>query len=210
MEKKIIQALYAYIVDKSELRPIMNGVHFESERCYASDGHILVIYDEGKPELAGKTLSVDGKTIDGKYPNVDKVFPKKEDYGTKLSVDLLQLRNACQWQTRQEGANENDCVVINGVGYNIRTLMRMCNMMLAEGKPRDIKFYNGDPARATVIIGHKLKGLIMPSVYEEVNIDSEREEYGYTKTYSYESLINDYVFNSWKKPEKKESLAWLD
>lgn len=210
MEKKIIQALYAYIVDKSEFRPIMSGVHFESERCYASDGHVLVIYDESKAELAGKTLTAGGKDIEGKYPNVESVFPRKEDYGTKLCIDILQLRNACQWQTRQEGANENDSVVINGVGYNIRLLMRMCNMMLAEGKPRNIKFYNNDPARATVIIGHKLKGLIMPSIYEEVNIDSEREDFGYTKTYSYESLINDYVFNSWKKPKKEDALAWLD
>lgn len=210
MEKKIIQSLYANVVAKDELRPIMNGVHFESERCYASDGHVLVIYEEGKPELDGKTMAVSGEELDGRYPNVDSVFPSKENYGTKLVIDILQLRNACQWQTRQEGANENDSVVIGNVGYNIRTLLRICNVMLTSGNPRHIKFFNSDPNRATVIIGTKLRGLIMPMVFEEVNIDAEREDEGYTRTYSYENLVNDYVFNSWKKPEKKSALSWLD
>lgn len=210
MEKKIIQSLFANIVAKDELRPIMNGVHFESERCYASDGHVLVIYGEGKPELDGKTMSANGDIIDGRYPNVDSVFPNEGSYGTKLLIDVCQLRNACQWQSRQEGANENDSVVIGGVGYNIRTLMRICNVMLTSGNPRHIKFYNSDPNRPTVIIGTKLKGLIMPMQYEEVNVDAEREDEGYTRTYSYENLVNDYVFNSWKKPEKKEALSWLD
>lgn len=210
MEKKIIQALFANICAKDELRPIMNGVHFENERCYASDGHVLVIYEEGKPELDGKTMSSAGEIIDGRYPNVDSVFPKADNYGTKLNIDILQLRNACQWQTQQEGANENDTVVINGVGYNIRTLIRICNVMLASGKPQHIKFFNTDPQRATVIIGTKMKGLIMPMVYEEANIDSEREDEGFVAVFSYENLINDYVFNSWKKPEKKDALSWLD
>lgn len=210
MEKKIIQALYANICAKDELRPLMCGVHFESERCYASDGHVLVIYAESKPDLDGKTMNVNGNLLDGRYPNVDSVFPSEENYGTKLNIDIVQLRNACQWQTRQENANENDRVVINGVGYCIRTLMRLCNAMIAGGKTNSIKFYNSDPAKASVIIGNKLKGLIMPMIYEEHEVDVEREDEGFTKVYSYESLINDYVFNSWKKPVKTEPLAWLD
>ena len=222
MEKKIIQSLYANVVAKDELRPIMNGVHFESERCYASDGHVLVIYEEGKPELEGKTMSASGEELEGKtmsasgeelegrYPNVDSVFPNEENYGKKLVIDILQLRNACKWQTQQEDANENDNVVIGNVGYNIRTLMRICNVMLTSGNPRHIKFYNSDPNRPTVIIGTKLKGLVMPMQYEEANIDSEREEEGYTRTYSYENLVNEYVFNGWKKPEKKQAIGWLD
>lgn len=209
MEKKIIQSLYANIVAKDGLRPIMSGVHFESERCYASDGHVLVIYEEGKPELDGKTMSASGEELEGRYPNVDSVFPNKENYGSKLVIDIQQLRDACQWQTRQEGANENDNVVIGNVGYNIRTLQRICNVMLASGNLRNIKFFNSSPNRPTVIIGTKLKGLIMPMVYEEANIDAEREEEGYTRTYSYENLVNDYVFNGWKKPEKKSALSWL-
>lgn len=42
------------------------------------------------------------------------------------------------------------------------------------------------------------------------DIDTEREGEGYTQTYSYENFINDYVFNSWRKQEKPQTLSWLD
>ena len=54
MEKKIVQALFANICAKDELRPIMNGVHFESERCYASDGHVLVFMKKESRSLTEK------------------------------------------------------------------------------------------------------------------------------------------------------------
>ena len=210
MDKKVIQALFTNICAKDELRPVMNGVHFESERCYATDGKVLVIYGEGKPELDGKTVHQDGTVIEGRYPNVDAVFPSEENYGKKLNIDIKQLRDACQWQIRQENANENDRVVINGVGYNVRTLMRLCNVLLVAGDPHKIKFYNSEPNRCSVLIGTKLKCIIMPMQFEEGDIDTEREGEGFTQTYSYENFINDYVFNSWRKQEKPQTLSWLD
>ena len=44
MDKKVIKSLFANIVERGGLRPVMSGVHFEKEESYASDGHILVIY----------------------------------------------------------------------------------------------------------------------------------------------------------------------
>ena len=54
MNKKIIKAMFANICAKDETRPIMGGVHFEKERCYATDGKLLVIFQEGSEKLADK------------------------------------------------------------------------------------------------------------------------------------------------------------
>lgn len=209
MDKKIIQLLFANICDKDELRPVMCGVHFESERCYASDGHILVIYDEGNPCLSSKTMNQSGEEIAGRYPNVDSVFPPAENYGKRLNLDIKQLHAACAWHIRQSGSTEHDGVVINGVSYNVRSLRRILEVMLCEGAS-NIKFYNSQPEKATVIIGKKLKGLLMPQQYEESGIDEERADDYSARTYSYENFINEYVFNSWRKEPKKEPLPWLD
>ena len=88
--------------------------------------------------------------------------------------------------------------------------MRLCNVLLVAGDPHKIKFYNSEPNRCSVLIGTKLKCIIMPMQFEEGDIDTEREGEGYTQTYSYENFINDYVFNSWRKQEKPQSLSWLD
>lgn len=209
MEKKVIQALYTNVCAKDGLRPLLGGVHFESKRCYASDGKLLVIYEEGNEKLDGKTISLNGDEIEGRFPNVDSVFPDKESMGELVPVDIKQLRDACVWHSHKAEFNENDRVVINGVGYNVKNLIKMLNVMFLVGEPRNIKFYNSDPQRATVIIGTKLKGLIMPMMYEEGDIDGERME-GSSVTLSYENFINDYVFNSWKKQEKAQPLSWLD
>lgn len=209
MDKKIIQLLFANICDKDELRPVMNGVHFESERCYATDGHILVIYGEGNPKLAGKTMKQTGEEIDGRYPNVDGVFPPEDKYGTKLNIDIKQLHAACVWHSKQQTSTEHDGVVINGVSYNVRSLRRILEVMVYGGA-KDVKFFNSQPDRATVIIGNKLKGLIMPQKYEESGVDGEREDEYSARTFSYENFINEFVFNSWRKEPKKEPMTWLD
>ena len=209
MEKKIIQSLFANVVGKDDLRPIMKGVHFESERCYASDGHLLVIYEESQSKLDGKTMSADGLIIEGIYPKVDAVFPKKEDYGTKLSIDVQQLKDACLWHLKQEDSDDHDAVVINGVGYLIRSMARILNVMTASGNPQKVAFYN-QPNRGAVFIGTKIKGMLMTFPFEESNVDSERGDECMSVVLSYENLINEYVFNSWKKPQKIDSLAWLD
>lgn len=209
MDKKIIQALFANVCAKDQLRPIMNGVHFEEDRLYASDGHILVIYEEGSSKLNGKTVASNGEVIDGRYPNVDSVFPPKEAYGNEYKVDLQQLRAACQYHVKKEGAQPQDRVVIAGVGYVVETMLKVLNAVLACEEASKLKFYSCDPLKPTVIIGKKTKALLMPIPYEEVDIDTVQEE-GFAVVYSYENFINDYVFNSWRKKPTKNNYDWLD
>lgn len=209
MDKKIIQLMFANVCAKDELRPVLSGVHFEEARCYATDGHLLVIYEESNPKLTGKTMSQTGEEIDGRYPNVDRVFPAEENFGTKLNIDIEQLYSACMWHMKQKESADRDGVVINGVSYNVILLKKILNVALCGGA-RNVKFYNSDPSRATVITSSKLKCLIMPQLHKESEIDSERLDENCPRIYSYENFINEYVFNSWRKEPKKEPLSWID
>lgn len=208
MNKKIIKAMFANICSKEEMRPIMCGVHFERERCYASDGHVLVIFKEGSEKLDGKTVNLEGQEIEGRYPNVDSVFPPKDNQGNPFVCDFVQLKNACAYHIKQLSSTQNDRVIINGVGLNVRTLHRLLCTITLLGNPNDIKFFITDPSRAVVIESEQMRSLIMPTLYQEGEIDFETD-FGETKTFSYENFINDYVFNCWKKEPKKE-LEWAD
>ncbi len=208
MNKKIIKAMFANICAKDEMRPIMCGVHFERERCYASDGHVLVIFKEGSEKLDGKTVNLEGQEIEGRYPNVDSVFPPKDNQGNPFVCDFVQLKNACAYHIKQLSSTQNDRVIINGVGLNVRTLHRLLCTITLLGNPNDIKFFITDPSRAVVIESEQMRSLIMPTLYQEGEIDFETD-FGETKTFSYENFINDYVFNCWKKEPKKE-LEWAD
>lgn len=209
MEKKVIQMMFANICSTDELRPIMRGVHFEKERCYASDGHILLIYKEGSEKLDGKTMDASGEEIVGRYPNVDGVFPSKENMGTKFVTDFVQLKNACTYHLRKMSANPKDVVVIDGVGYNIRQLARLLGAIMVIGDSHKIAFYHNGAERAVTVLSDKMKSLIMPTLYRPEYIDSPKEDIADVEYLSYENLINNYVFNSWKKPAVKEALAWV-
>lgn len=76
MNKKVIKAMYDYIVSKEEKNPVLTGVHFERERCYASDTRLLAIYNFGSEKHADQTIGVNGEPIKGKYPAVDRIFPR--------------------------------------------------------------------------------------------------------------------------------------
>lgn len=207
MNKKVIKALFANICSKDETRRIMNGVHFEQERVYATDGRLLVIFNEGSKALEGKTMSAEGQEIEGKYPNVDSVFPTKENQGEEFALDVVQLKNACSYHIKQLSATENDKVVINGVGYNIRLLFRLLCTITSVGNPKNVKFYSKGCQYATMVVSDQMKSIIMPARFEESEIDDVQTEFMDTKTISYENLINDFVFNGWKKQPKQE-LAW--
>lgn len=208
MNKKVIKAMFANICDKSELRPVMNGVHFEKERCYASDGHVLVIFKEGSEKFEGKTMSIDGEEIEGRYPNIDNVFPPKEQQGEPFKTDFVQLKNACAYHIRLLSSCDADQVIVNGISFNVRTLNRILNTIMMVGDPKNIVFYCIDKSHAVVIESDQMRSLIMPCLYEETEIDFEGD-FGDKKVMSYENFINDYVFNSWKKQPKNE-LQWVD
>lgn len=208
MDKKIIKAMYDNIVAKNELRPIMNGIHFEESRCYATDGHILIIYNESLPRLKGRTILVDGTEQEGKFPNVDMVFPPAGSEHTEIEIDVEQLKNACIWHNKKPSAMDMDSVVIGDVGFCISSLVRFLKTISMFGKKHTFSFYGR--TKAAMVEGKNFKGIIMPMEYGDCMIDAESEFGEACSVFSYENFINDYVFNSWKESEQKKQLNWLD
>lgn len=208
MDKKIIKSMFDNICAKDELRLIMNGIHFEENRCYASDGHILIIYNESVPRLKDKTILLEGMEIDGRYPNVDSVFPSENAKHTEMQIDVEQLKNACIWHSKKPSAMDVDRVVICGVGLNVNTLLRFLKTVSLFGKEQTFYFY--DRLKSVLVDGENFKGIIMPMEYNEKDIDAESEFNETCTVYSYENFINDYVFNSWKDEAPKKVLSWLD
>lgn len=208
MDKKIIKSMFDNICAKDVLRPIMNGIHFEENRCYASDGHILIIYNESVPRLKDKTILLEGMEIDGRYPNVDSVLPSENAKHTEMQIDVEQLKNACIWHSKKPSAMDVDRVVICGVGLNVNTLLRFLKTVSLFGKEHTFAFY--DRLKSVLVEGENFKGIIMPMEYNEKDIDAESEFNETCTVYSYENFINDYVFNSWKDEASKKVLSWLD
>lgn len=208
MDKKIIKSMFDNICAKDVLRPIMNGIHFEENRCYASDGHILIIYNESVPRLKDKTILLEGMEIDGRYPNVDSVLPSENAKHTEIQIDVEQLKNACIWHSKKPSAMDVDRVVICGVGLNVNTLLRFLKTVSLFGKEQTFAFY--DRLKSVLVEGENFKGIIMPMEYNEKDIDAESEFNETCTVYSYENFINDYVFNSWKDEASKKVLNWLD
>lgn len=208
MDKKIIKSMFDNICAKDELRLIMNGIHFEESRCYASDGHVLIIYNESVPRLKDKTILLEGMEIDGKYPNVDSVFPSENAKHTEMQIDVEQLKNACIWHSKKPSAMDVDRVVICGVGLNVNTLLRFLKTVSLFGKEQTFAFY--DRLKSVLVEGENFKGIIMPMEYNEKDIDAESEFNETCTVFSYENFINDYVFNSWKDEAPKKVLSWLD
>nr|DAL41946.1 MAG TPA_asm: DNA POLYMERASE III SUBUNIT BETA, DNA SLIDING CLAMP, PROCESSIVITY [Caudoviricetes sp.] len=208
MDKKIIKSMFDNICAKDVLRPIMNGIHFEENRCYASDGHILIIYNESVPRLKDKTILLEGMEIDGRYPNVDSVLPSENAKHTEMQIDVEQLKNACIWHSKKPSAMDVDRVVIRGVGLNVNTLLRFLKTVSLFGKEQTFAFY--DRLKSVLVEGENFKGIIMPMEYNEKDIDAESEFNETCTVYSYENFINDYVFNSWKDEASKKVLNWLD
>lgn len=207
MDKKIIKSMFDNICAKDVLRPIMNGIHFEENRCYASDGHILIIYNESVPRLKDKTILLEGMEIDGRYPNVDSVLPSENAKHTEMQIDVEQLKNACIWHSKKPSAMDVDRVVICGVGLNVNTLLRFLKTVSLFGKEQTFAFY--DRLKSVLVEGENFKGIIMPMEYNEKDIDAESEFNETCTVYSYENFINDYVFNSWKDEASKKVLNWL-
>ena len=208
MDKKIIKSMFDNICAKDVLRPIVNGIHFEENRCYASDGHILIIYNESVPRLKDKTILLEGMEIDGRYPNVDSVLPSENAKHTEMQIDVEQLKNACIWHSKKPSPMDVDRVVICGVGLNVNTLLRFLKTISLFGKEQTFAFY--DRLKSVLVEGENFKGIIMPMEYNEKDIDAESEFNETCTVYSYENFINDYVFNSWKDEASKKVLNWLD
>ena len=206
MDKKILKAMFANAVASDELRPVMNGVYFDEEGvCCASDGHILVVYECGKSKFEGKVIHQSGEEIEGRYPNFRSVIPKeREEYEHK--IDLKELYAACQYHLKKPDTNSEDRVSILHKTFSVKNLVRILNVFISAGLLNKAVLYKSNPTTAAVIECKGMTGIIMPCQHFEESVDVEIDD-GSAKTISYESLINDYAFNSWRKQETKD---WMD
>lgn len=208
MDKQIIKALYG-VASKDKVKPILNGVHFEEQRCYATDTHLLVVYNEGSEKHAGKTLSITGEEIKGKYPPVDKVIPKK--LTNPLTLNFGQLQRACAWWGKQSDHHIEDKVVLRSTCLNIAYLQKLLSLFVLTHETREMTLYlNADKSRPIVAVSNSFRALLMPCQYAEDSVDDERPSEDCSVTVSYENLINTYAIESAKPKEKKpDTMDWL-
>lgn len=211
MDKTIVKALFKEIACKDPVRTTLMGVHFEENRCYATDTHILVVYNESDPRFAGKTLSIEGKEIVGKYPNIDRVIPK--DLSNLFRGDLGQLYRACCWWCKQSDSHKDDQIVIDGHQYVISTLRRMLSMFAITSELGTAKMYLNAAEganRPAVVMSDTFTSIQMPcnnSLEEKVDDVRSYEEY---VVISYANFINTYAIESTKpKDVKPSSFDWL-
>lgn len=86
LSKHLIKA-----TSKHQSRPILNGVHFDSERntMTATDSHRLLEWTTKDRIESSMTMNLETMTIyDNDYPNTERLFPK---YGMKLKFKASQV-----------------------------------------------------------------------------------------------------------------------
>ncbi len=208
MDKKILRAMFKTIAEVADpIRPNLLGVHIETERCYATDTHVLVIYKQGNEKLAGQTVAFNGDIIKGNYPAVDRVVPKDMP-DPALPIDLAQLNRALKWYVAQPGNLKDDVVAFGEIGYSFRNLITVLNFYDLAGELAKASFFlspnSGRPAKFE---SDTLTAIVMPININEDNIDKPRAED--IVTVSYEMLISKFASNCWKKKEAAVEMAWL-
>lgn len=209
MDKKIVKAMYASVCAKEDMRPVLKAVHFEQDRCVATDTHILVVYKEGSEAFAGKNISVNGEEVTGNYPAYDRVFPKQEllsDYSPR--VDLVPLQKACAWHVRRPDSHAEDLVEVRGKYFRIKFLSALLNLIALGGEIAQAEILQSDPERPSVIRSPKFDTLLMPVCGSPASIDAPRVAEA-PATFSMENLVNTYAFENWKAPKVADSMAWL-
>lgn len=208
MNKKVLKAMYKDICSKDSFRPQMTGVHFEADECVASDTCILVVYRQGSKRYATKTISIDGAEINGNYPDYKRVVPK-EMARESLPIDLKQLLKAAQWHRRQSANHTDDAIVIDNCAYRVASVAKVLSLINTAGELEEAKFYLGDDcSRPCKLESPSITAIIMPVRFSPASIDTTRE--GDCMMFvSYESVVNNFAFNSWRKPMPKEEMPWL-
>lgn len=206
MNKKIVKALFSYAVSKEEIRPILQGVHFEEDVCVASDTHVLVVYKASNPALAGKTKLEDGTDIQGTYPSFKRVIPKKA--GKPVNYNWGQVYRAIKWFKKQEGFHPNDRLTIGNCHVAMLTLLNALEVFNAAGDLGFMKVSTIDPGRPILLESEQLTAIVMPCQSEPEKVDLERQDCE-SVVVSYANLINTYAIESAKPKEAKVEMAWL-
>lgn len=206
MNKKIVKAMFSYAVSKEQIRPIMQGVHFEEDVCVATDTRVLVVYKASNPALAGTTKLEDGTDIKGTFPAFKRVIPKKA--GTPVNYNWSQVYRAIKWFKKQEGYNPNDRLVIGNCHVAMAILLNALEVFNAAGDLSFMKVSVIDPARPVLLESEQLTAIVMPYQSESEKVDLERQDCE-SVIVSYANLINTYAIESAKPKEAKVEMAWL-
>lgn len=206
MNKKVVKAMFSYAVSKEQIRPIMQGVHFEEDVCVASDTHVLVVYKASNPALAGKTKLEDGTDIQGTYPSFKRVIPKKA--GKPVNYNWGQVYRAIKWFKKQEGFHPNDRLTIGNCHVAMLTLLNALEVFNAAGDLGFMKVSTIDPGRPILLESEQLTAIVMPCQSEPEKVDLERQDCE-SVVVSYANLINTYAIESAKPKEAKVEMAWL-
>lgn len=207
MDKKILKQMFTDIVGRDPRRPSIMGVHFEEDCCVATDTHILVVYNEGSENFAGKTLTANGEEVKGTYPQWRRVIPA-EMPGGSLPISLSQLHKALKWHKQQSDSHKDDKIAFDNVVLSVEYLNRLFNVYAAAGELGVCEFMVGEPARPVKFVSPSLTSILMPVSADVFEIDADRM-YESAAVLSYETIINNCAFNSWKKSEKSDELSWI-
>lgn len=207
MDKKVLKQMYADIVSREPIRPVILGIHFEEDACVATDTHVLVVYKQGSKNLAGRTINSEGEDCKGTYPNWQRVIPA-EMPGEPLPINLTQLYKALKWHRQQPDSHRGDMIAFDDCVMSVDYLYRVLNVYMVAGELPLCKFYLNEVTRPAKLESPNLTAIVMPVSGGNYEIDGERENEGIA-ILSYETIINNYAFNSWKKTEKPMELAWI-
>lgn len=211
MNKSVIIAMYNDIVSRDPLRPVLQGIRFEENRCIATDCKLLVVYKETNPKLAGKTMNIRGEEIPGQFPNVDRVFPSEESLATyQFRIDPAHLYRVTGWFIRLADANTNDAVVIDGKAFIIRDLHKLLRVYSYANEFPETVFYKTPDGRPLVIRSKSLHSLLMPCAMPDLSVVDEARREGESIKISYENLLNRFAFESWAVKPVAQPYAWLD
>lgn len=208
MNKKIVKALFSYAVAKDDIRPLMKGVHFEEDVCVASDTHVLVVYKESNPNLAGRTILEDGTDAakNGVYPAFKRVIPKGK--GNTEMLNWSQVYKALKWFKKQPDFNPNDRLAVGECHVSVRYLLNILEIFNAAGELGTVIATTYDPTRPIKLESGQLTAIAMPVVAEPENVDLPRVDCG-SVIMSYANLINTFAIESTRPKEKVEEMAWL-
>lgn len=206
MNKKIVKAMFSYAVSKEQVRPLMQGVHFEEDVCVASDTHVLVVYKASNPALAGKTKLEDGTDIKGTFPPFKRVIPKKA--GTPVNYNWSQVYKAIKWFKKQEGYNPQDKLAVGEAQVTMEILLSALEVFNAAGDLSLIKSSEFGPSRPILLESDQLTAIAMPCEANPEKVDLERVDCE-SVIVSYANLINTYAIESAKPKEVKVEMAWL-
>lgn len=152
--------MYSQAVSKDPIRPQMTGIHYEKERCYASNTRILIVYNEGSEKHNGKTLNVSGEEINGVYPAIDRMIPKS--LPLKVNIDLDQLLRACSWYLKSDLSTNEDEVLIEDIAFRIVEITRLLTVLKQGNAIKTTRMYVGSSDKPALFKGAMFTAIIMP------------------------------------------------